>query len=64
MKVALGSRGMTAETERQYALDREEWRALERMWMIECDATILLGSCVLSERPPAHWWLTTWRVVG
>ena len=31
MKVALGNRGMTAESARQCAKDRKEWRALAHM---------------------------------
>ena len=38
---------------------------LVHMEMIECDAAIfaLLGDCVLSDRPPALWWLIT-RISG
>ena len=35
VKMALGSRGMTVEAPRHCAKDRNEWRALVHMYMIE-----------------------------
>ena len=40
VKVALGNRGMTVEAARRCARDRNEWRALVRMQMIEFQAAI------------------------
>ena len=46
VKVALGNRGMTVEAALQCAKDRKEWRAF------------FTWHCVLSDRPPALWWLS------
>ena len=44
--------------------DWKELRALVDMSLIEFDAAIFLGSCVLSDSPSVIWWLITWRLVG
>ena len=49
--MALGIRGMTVEAGHQYEYDREEWRALVHMKMIECNMPFLLGFCVLFVLP-------------
>ena len=56
VKVALGSTKITVETERQCAKDRKEWRALV---MIELNAAIFSWPYVLSDSPPALWWIIT-----
>ena len=57
LKVALGSRGMTVETSRQWK-ERKEWSALVHMFLNEFHAAIFAWRCVLSDRPPMVWWLS------
>ena len=40
------------------AKDRKEWSALVHKLMIEFNAAIFAWPCVLSDRPPALWWLS------
>ena len=46
------------EAPRQYAKDRKEWKALVRMQLIKFHAVIFAWPCVLSDCPPALWWLS------
>ena len=53
VKVALGNRGMTVEAARRCARDRNEWRVLVHMQMIEFHAAIF--ACFLcSFGPPSY----------
>ena len=61
--VTLGSRVMTVEAARQCARNNE-WKSLVHMEMIEFHAAFLLGSCVLSDRPPALWGLLHLKMGG
>ena len=58
VKVALGNRSMTVEAARQCEKDRKERRALIHMQLNEFHAAIFVLPCVLSDRPPALWWLS------
>ena len=64
VKVALGGRGMTVEVALQCVIDRNEWKALFHMYMIEFKAAIFAWPCVLSGRLPALWYIITSRGVG
>ena len=57
VKVALGNRGMTVDAARRCARDRNQWRALVRMQMIEFHAAIFAWFlCSFpSDRPPVLW---------
>ena len=52
------------DTVRQYAKDGKEWRAQVHLCMIEYNAAIFAGPCVLFDRPPALWWIINWRGLG
>ena len=58
VKVALANRVMTLEAARQCAKDRKEWRTLVHMYLNEFHAANFAWHCVLSDHPPALWWLS------
>ena len=59
MKVALDNKGMKVEASRQCTKDRKECRAMVRMQLYEFHPAIFAWPCVLSDRPPVLWWLSS-----
>ena len=66
VKVALDNTGMMVEASRQGAKDRKEWIATVHMQLNEFHPAIFAWPCVLSDRTPVLWWLSTgegWHAV-